>query len=125
MRVIKYRALHANLKQWITGLPAYGEDEEITMLSVDNDTYFDIIPETLSQYTGLEDKNGKEIYEGDILRIEAWRINGEVHFASGMFKVRNRMRENFNPSLASFMVEIRCEVIGNIHTHPELLEEVK
>lgn len=75
------------------------------------------------QYTGLTDRNGKEIYEGDVIHIPAWKMNGEVNFASGMFKVRDRAREDFNQSLASFMVEIRCEVIGNIYEHPHLLDQ--
>lgn len=79
-------------------------------------------PETVGQYTGMQDRNGKEIFEGDIINVPAWKMNGEVNFTSGMFKVRDRMRAYFNPSLASFMVEVRCDVIGNIHDNPELLE---
>ncbi|KKX52469.1 YopX family protein [Brevibacillus borstelensis] len=76
----------------------------------------------LMRFTGLRDKNGKEIYEGDIIRVEQWNMNGIVNFASGMFKVSDPIRTEFNPSLASFMVEVRCEVIGNIYENPELLE---
>jgi len=76
------------------------------------------------QFTGLLDKNGKEIYEGDILRVDQWNMNGIVNFASGMFKVSDPMRTEFNPSLASFMVEVRCKVIGNIYENPELLQAI-
>jgi len=79
------------------------------------------------QYTGLKDKNGKEIYEGDILRLNGiyprtcgeklYDITGVVfHEKSGMWKVDSKFAE--------LMLDYylgRYEVIGNIHENPELL----
>ena len=77
-------------------------------------------PSTVGQYTGLKDKNGKRIWEGDILTVD-----GEV----GCFELK------FNENTAMFIMDgdaIRAsfhifgtdevEVIGNIHDNPELLE---
>lgn len=89
---------------------------------------WEIDPNTLGQFTGLHDKNGKEIYEGDIVRGNCG--NGEV-----------RHLISFYDMIASFVAEIlpdkdindyctlsqiwilkyNKEVIGNIHDNPELL----
>lgn len=73
------------------------------------------------QYTGLKDKNGKEIYEGDIIQIPSWRKERfKVEFKAGMFRAVMGERK---VSLATFKGEVGCEVIGNIYENPELLKE--
>jgi len=71
----------------------------------------------IMQYTGLKDKNGKEIYEGDILLCCELEINGTVFFNEGCFRVQ---WENCIEDLYE-----NCdvyEVIGNIYENPELLK---
>lgn len=64
----------------------------------------------LMQYTGLQDKDGVEIYEGDIVRVPYNRIgNRTVEFTNGGYEIANY-------ALSA------CYLIGNIHENPELLE---
>lgn len=84
--------------------------------------YFDTEDMILMQYTGLKDKNGKEIYEGDIVRTHYIGGDGvendEVIFDRGCFCVN--YSEDYHPLLNE--VNHCSEVIGNIYQNPELLE---
>ena len=64
----------------------------------------------LMQFTGLKDKNGKEIYEGDIVRWEQFK--DEIIFRDGFFQGRNLILTDWS----------RAEIIGNIYENPELLK---
>jgi len=76
-----------------------------------------IIKETVSQYTGLKDKNSKEIYIGDRLTT---RLNETVKVASGKFGWC-LINEKTNRITTAHYIE-HYEVIGNIYENPELLE---
>ena len=128
MREILFRGKRADNGEWAYGMPCYGDDT-FTISGVEaglqiGDVY-DVDPATVGQFTGLTDKNGKKIFEGDI-------ING--YTMTGMNDRRGEpvtWSELFsgwyageNKSMYGGLGEI-YEVIGNIHDNPELVEEVK
>lgn len=84
--------------------------------------------ETIGQYTGLKDKNGKEIYEGDIIQYtsevmtkKAW--NCEIERIGATFAVRTGEKSYMDGSYLNVLArDKKCEVIGNILQNPELLE---
>ena len=71
---------------------------------------------TLMQFTGMFDKNGKEIYEGDIVKYE--NMTGKIMFLNGSFIMSN-FEETEEWELGVINAEI--EVIGNEYDNPELL----
>lgn len=71
----------------------------------------------LMQFTGLKDKNGKEIYEGDILRDAEEEDTGRVYFLDGSFDC-----ESISNPERNLFVWKACEVIGNIYENPELVK---
>ena len=93
----------------------------------------EVIPETIGQYTGLTDKNGNKIFEGDIVKDTFGRImevvfRGKfVKFAFRLIKATGKKWTNnfcFSDMKEWFLCGIpEVEVIGNIHDNPELLKE--
>lgn len=124
--------------EWIKGewVEGYLMDENyINQPFTDNDVggRFDepveVIPETVGQYTGLTDKDGKKIFEGDVVKhSQKYDISG-VAVSIGIVKWSNSygawVIADFNNGRADMFLgneAHRVEVIGNIHDNPELLE---
>lgn len=78
---------------------------------------YDVHPESVGQFTGLHDKNGNEIYEGDVIQLGS--IKAKIFWHNGSFHIGLNPNEGanvFNQERAS-----RFEIIGNIYQNPELL----
>ncbi len=148
MREIKFRAKAVDLlntQEFVYGYYWTNEcDNHFIITTFDSSTgayvieEHDVDPETVGEYTGLNDKNGREIYEGDILRA---RIKCGFDMAKGdyQYKYKNYAVEywqsftqigyRFHNKSNTFMIKpsalrtMQVEVIGNIHDNPELLKE--
>ena len=88
--------------------------------------YYLVDKNTIGQYTGLTDKNGTGIFEGDILKIVDDEGNtdfsdggvGNVEFAYGLWYVSGKPQNGLWDLLQAYY----CEVLGNIYDNPELLK---
>lgn len=140
-RVIKFRGksevggiVGIKKHDWVYGGITYDDDRVwIDIL------YFGQIlvdKETIGQYTGLHDKNGKEIYEGDILKIPEWLmqdcqdkclcIYGEEHQTSEIIGFGLYIEDRYSGEYKILVPSDEWdefEVIGNIYDNPELLEK--
>ena len=141
MREILFRGKRVDNGKWVYGyLSKYTikHHEELThypyISFIDKDLGFyvgaNVIPETVGQYTGLKDKNGVEIYEGDICWDSDWGSTFKVFWCedSLAWKVafisdgdteflQECVFDNEQKQVAN-----TAEVIGNIHDNPELLK---
>ena len=124
MRVILFRGKAFSGNEWEYGVPVFcGLNNELAFMKQMHSYDHQVIPETVGQFTGLTDKNGKKIFEGDILRItERGKTadGGIVVFENG-YPGGWLITDKTYSSKCSLAMRNDVEVIGNIHDNPELL----
>lgn len=79
----------------------------------------------LMQSTGLKDKNGKEIFEGDILDYKGRKALVRWHgsYASFIYRFVDELQKRNTEWKPLYLAYMKCEIIGNIYENPELLED--
>ncbi len=132
MRNLMFRAWDKEKKKWIDGAYGFhilGEAMLIGGLFHDY-SIEDLNNIIIEQFTGLLDKNGKEIYEGDI--VEYFQYSQVCSKCAHRDKNVNEVKFNaLGVTLSSYRIIdpqsdiTEIEIIGNVHTHPELLSERK
>lgn len=126
-REIKFRGKDF-LGRWHYGYLHLAAGSSSLMIQVDSFDSFGVLPETVGQFTGLLDKNGKEIYEGDVIRSYDSENNPIIHSISWDNKKACYVATMLQYPLIGGSIdkgwidEFEKEVIGNVFDNPELLE---
>ena len=120
MREILFRGKRVDNVEWMEGFYAVSGDR--TYIIFDSGIAFgyvtmkEVIPETVGQYTGLTDKNGKKIFECDVIR-DKYGIIFEIMFSDNGYFVA------INDDYWEFINDLdEIKVLGNIHDNGEILE---
>ena len=127
IREVIFRGKRADNGEWIEG-SLLGIDwcDKPSTYSIAPNTpvsvFYSVIPETVGQYTGLTDKNGTKIFEGDILTIENEGVYAAIKYneSNAAFYVEDEDHEDY----LGEAWETDVVIIGNIHDNPELLQKI-
>ena len=118
MREIKFRYWNPYVKRYFIDKPEtykalFNQIRGIYDVAIDGGCF--------EQYTGLDDINGKQIFEGDILKVKTDKLNicSKVSFSGGSFVLTHK-HENAEHLYAVYYVKEHSEIVGDIHHYLEL-----
>lgn len=132
-REIKFRGKDIRFGEWVYGSLVQWSDGIASIIVENNDGHdeYDVDPDTVGQYTGLKDRNGTDVWGGDIVKtplldpifgdvLSDAFDNVAISFHNGSFVVAY-----YNGRHKIYLQDLcdKIEVIGNIHDNPELLED--
>ena len=123
MREILFRGKRKDNSEWIEGYYADVAKNNIMLTGRIDITetigaeVLRIIPETVGQYIGATDKNGKKIFEGDIVKF-----GNNIYEIKFIEKYSRFAGTNERCVFASFLLK-NSEIIGNVHDNPELMDD--
>ena len=119
MRAIKFRAQDIASNKWLYGDVRHHKDD-VCIFEQGGTKGEQVKRETVGQFTTLRDKNGKDIYEGDILKVGEEKTLIEVRFVRGVFAfLWNGDLDDEFPCNAP--TQEWADVIGNIHDNPNMI----
>ncbi len=124
MREILFRGKDLETKKWVTGyhtelIEPMDKPMILTYISdIEGNSYI-VYSDSIGQYTERKDKTGVNIFEGDIVKINDFIYQVEFRYSEWEFRILSKKVYCF-PNFDSHTGE--CEIIGNIHDNPELLE---
>lgn len=134
MRIIKFRGYEGRDQKWVYGYYYVfngkhyiaNEDEGVSKFPFPTPALYEVFPETVGQFTGLHDVNGKEIYEGDILQsVRDTEVKHYLHYdeSDSCFRAKN-IGSDIDCCATQYWIKIIAPkiVVGNIHENPELLK---
>ena len=130
MREILFRGKRIDNGEWIEGY-LYRLSEKLNpfiMIKNKGGMAFEVIPETVGQYTGLTDKNGTKIFEGDYI-VCSQAIEGnfiDEHIEMGYVEMKHgafglHRKQGYYRPFKDWLEDYEYEVVGNIHDNPVLL----
>lgn len=128
MREILFRG-KTDKGEWVHGdllhPDLYGNGYAIEDFTKGKNNCCDVLPKTIGQYTGLTDKNGKKIFEGDILEFSDRLVIVFWHthlgcWDSNFLKFTNK--DNSRDDMSPLNWEYKSNVVGNIHDNPEFMK---
>lgn len=139
-REILFKAKRVDNGEWVEGNYAYrpkenGDDLERHYILVHDDygfRWYEVGPKTICQYTGLTDKNGKKIWENDIVKFPDCDMStesgyGDVFVNAGKVAYDTESMSYFftnrvTVDMVDIIIKVEVEAIGNVFDNPELLE---